>query len=72
MISVVIPVYNELDWTKQCIENLRLFIEEDYEIILVDDGSTDGTQERIAEKNIPNLKYFRFDKNRGVTAAWNK
>lgn len=41
-ISVVIPIYNVESYLKKCIESLRKQIYTDFEMILVDDGSTDG------------------------------
>ena len=45
MVSIIIPVYNKLDYTTRCIESLVMNSGETtpYEIILVDNSSTDGT-----------------------------
>ena len=51
LISVVIPTYNRLPILKKCLNALenQLFIDEshNYEIVIVDDGSTDGTTDWI-------------------------
>ncbi len=44
-ISVVLPTYNHLEFLPQAIESIRCQTFKDYELIVVDDGSTDGTQE---------------------------
>lgn len=52
-ISVIIPIYNMADSLEECIESIMQQTYEDYEVILVDDGSTDNSYEickRYAEK----------------------
>jgi GT2 family glycosyltransferase len=43
LVSIVIPVYNRWDLTKQCLETIAAHTPEPHEIIIVDNGSTDGT-----------------------------
>ncbi len=73
-ISIVIPVYNEeenieklYEELKEVLENLKL----DYEIIFVNDGSTDRTPQILDElaKRDPKVKVVHFRKNYGQTAA---
>ncbi len=74
MISVVIPAYNEEENIPILYEKLKKVLDnlgEDYEIIFVDDGSTDGTYEilkEIAQKD-KKVKVIRFRRNFGQTAA---
>jgi glycosyltransferase involved in cell wall biosynthesis len=74
MLSVVIPAYNEEENIPILYEKLKKVLDslgEDYEIIFVDDGSTDGTYQRLkqlAEKD-SRLKVIRFKRNYGQTAA---
>jgi Glycosyltransferases involved in cell wall biogenesis len=74
MLSVVIPAYNEEENVPILYEKLKKVLDslgEDYEIIFVDDGSTDGTYQRLkqlAEKD-SRLKIIRFKRNYGQTAA---
>lgn len=72
--SVVVPVYNEVDNIKplvQAIEQVMEKMAEPYEIVLVDDGSTDGTTHSL--RNLagikPNLKVVLFRGNFGQSAA---
>ena len=46
--SVVIPVYNVKDYLPKCIDSVLAQDFEDYEVILIDDGSTDGESGAIS------------------------
>lgn len=68
-LSLIIPVYNEARTVKQVLERCRA-LNLDKEIIVVDDGSTDGTREILAhEDGRDNVKVLYHDKNRGKGAA---
>ncbi|RJQ19416.1 MAG: glycosyltransferase [Nitrospiraceae bacterium] len=55
-ISIIIPVFNKFETTRRCIEHIREFNRAAaYEIIIVDNGSTDGTSNVIARGEIPRL-----------------
>ena len=74
-ISIVIPVYNERDNLVPLEEKLETELSKlsmTYEIILVDDGSTDGSPHIInsIKKNNPRLKLIRFGNNHGQSAAF--
>ena len=43
MISIIVPIYNTETYLKRCLESLLCQTEQDLQIILVDDGSTDGS-----------------------------
>jgi glycosyltransferase involved in cell wall biosynthesis len=69
MLSVVIPVYNEKETVLKILEKvLKLdFVEE---VILVDDGSTDGTREVLKQATLdPRVKIFFHERNSGKGAA---
>ena len=44
-ISVIVPVYNCVQWLQECIESVLNQTFREFELILVDDGSTDGSAE---------------------------
>jgi len=73
-ISVIVPVYNEvenIETLSNSLINVLNMMGKSYEVILIDDGSTDGTSEllkSIAENN-PVIKGIRFRRNFGQTAA---
>jgi glycosyltransferase involved in cell wall biosynthesis len=67
-LSVVVPLYNEEENLPILQEELRIALSGlDYEIVFVDDGSVDGTADRIAAA--PNVRLIRFAQNAGQSAA---
>lgn len=74
LVSIIMPVYNQIDLVGRALDSIP--VREDVEVIVVDDGSTDGTSEFLLEyersKRLPNLKLFRIEKNLGkMTSAGN-
>lgn len=69
MISVIITVYNGEKYIKQAIQSILNQSCKDYEIIIVDDGSTDNTYREL-EKYIDKIKYY-YKENAGVASARN-
>lgn len=70
LISVIIPVYNTELYLAEAIESVLAQTYQPFEVIVVDDGSTDGSA-TIAKKYIPSIKYH-FQPNSGTAAARNK
>ncbi len=68
-VSVVVACYNGGRTLKTCLESLERLNYPSYEVILVDDGSTDATPE-IA-KLFPKVRLFRHAKNEGLSVARN-
>ena len=73
-ISVVIPIFNELDNLGPLHEQLDQVLSKlghDYEILFIDDGSTDGSVERLREiaRRNARVKVVCFRRNFGQTAA---
>ncbi|MFP3854330.1 MAG: glycosyltransferase family 2 protein [Anaerolineales bacterium] len=69
-LSIIMPVYNEANTIKEIIERVQA-VELADEIIVVDDGSSDGTREilkRLAADN-PTVRLFLHDRNKGKGAA---
>ncbi len=68
-VSVVIATYNRCDFLAETIESVFQQGFKDYELIVVDDGSTDDTRKLVASYG-PRLRYY-FQENRGPSAARN-
>jgi glycosyltransferase involved in cell wall biosynthesis len=69
-LSVVIPVYNERKWIGELLKRVRA-VPIPKEIIVVDDGSSDGTVEVLAElqQSTPEMRLIRHSENQGKGAA---
>jgi FkbM family methyltransferase len=72
--SIIILTFNQLEYTKQCIASIEQFTQGPYEIIFVDNGSTDGTVEYLKEyaKIHGNVKLILNEENKGFAAANNQ
>ena len=68
-VSVVIPTYNRKDFILEAVKSVVEQSVSPYEIIVVDDGSTDGTGDAV-RKNFPDIVYI-YQQNKGVSSARN-
>jgi len=68
--SIVIVTHNQLEYTRQCLESIRRLTDEPYEIIVVDNASTDGSVDYL--RALPALQLIANDANRGFPAAANQ
>jgi len=69
-VSICVPTYNRKDYLKETLKSVFAQTYKDYEVVVVDDGSTDGTEQMIKEGNY-SIRYFR-QKNQGEPSARNK
>lgn len=69
MVSVVVASYNGDRTLEACLNSLRSLNYPNYEVILVDDGSTDRTQQII--RRFPTVRCIRHEANQGLSAARN-
>jgi GT2 family glycosyltransferase len=69
-VAVIIPVFNQLRYTRNCLDSLRKDRVEDRDIVIVDNASNDGTREFLAGH--PALKVVTNEKNLGCSSAWNQ
>lgn len=70
-VSVIIATYNRRKLLKESIESVLNQSFQDFEIIVIDDGSTDNTSELIQEINSPKIRYY-YQENSGRSHARNK
>ena len=72
LLSVLIPNYNHARYLPKCFAGLLGQTFTNFEIIITDDGSTDGSQEIIQEyaRRDPRFRPHYFPKNRGIAAAF--
>jgi len=74
-ISLIIPIYNEEDMIQKTINELKSFVKnekDEWEILLINDGSTDKTLEILIENKIKNFKIISYTLNRGKGFAIKK
>ena len=69
-VKIVIPVLNEVAYTKNCLEGLRRTGVSDSQVIIVNNGSTDGTADFLAQQ--PALTVITNPQNRGCGFAFNQ
>ena len=69
-VSVIVPLYNAREVIRETLDSIRSQTWTEYEIVVVDDGSTDGSGE-IVQKFDGSLRYIRQE-NAGVAAARNR
>jgi len=71
-ISIITPTYNRAHLLPRVWASLKAQTFSAFEWIVVDDGSTDGTESVVASFNDPRIRYIKLPKNRGVNAARNR
>lgn len=70
-ISVILPTYNRAHILKRSVESVLAQTYKNFELIIVDDGSTDNTKELVNSFSDPRLRYIKHEKNLGLAASRN-
>lgn len=69
--SIILVTYNKLEYTKQCIESIRWHTAQgSFEIIVVDNGSSDGTQQWLGQQD--DIRFIANADNAGFPRACNQ
>jgi len=71
MISVIMPTYNRAHLIKKAINSVLSQDYKDIELLVVDDASTDGTEELVKGIDDPRVTYIKLPERVGATRAWN-
>lgn len=71
MIDIIIPNYNGAGLLPTCLDALRAQTRRDFCVVVVDDGSTDGSRELLA-RQYPEVQVIVMPRNRGLAAAVNR
>ena len=64
-ISIIVPIYNAEKYIEKCVESLLNQTKKELELILINDGSTDQTDEILKKYKDKRIKYFK-NKNQGI------
>ncbi|HZF73410.1 MAG TPA: glycosyltransferase family A protein, partial [Gemmatimonadaceae bacterium] len=70
LISIVIPCYNRAHIVRETIDSVLAQTYRNFEVILIDDGSTDNTREVVSSYDDRRIRYF-YKANGGLSAARN-
>jgi glycosyltransferase involved in cell wall biosynthesis len=73
LVTVLMPIYNGADYVEEAIESVQKSTFRDFELVLVNDGSSDESGDicRAMAKKYNNIRLFTFRKNRGLVHALN-
>jgi glycosyltransferase involved in cell wall biosynthesis len=71
-VSVCIPTYNGASYLGQAIESVLAQDFEDFEVVICDDASTDGTPELCSRYEDLRIRYIRFEENAGQAGNFNR
>jgi glycosyltransferase involved in cell wall biosynthesis len=68
-VTILTPTYNRASLLRRSINSVLAQSWSDWEYIIIDDGSTDNTQEVLASYKDPRIRSVRFEQNRGIGTA---
>lgn len=72
LVSIIMPSYNTAPYIKETIQSVLNQSYEDWELLIVDDCSTDNTDEVLSEIHDPRIRIFKNDCNSGAAVSRNR
>ena len=72
MTSIIIPVFNQVNYTSQCVDRIRSNTISPYELIIINNGSTDGTKDYLESLKSTGIKIQHLSENTGFVNACNQ
>ncbi|TAE90354.1 MAG: glycosyltransferase [Bacteroidetes bacterium] len=72
LVSVVMPVFNAERYVEKAVKSILQQTYSNFEFIIVNDGSTDGSLNRLQQFTDNRIQVISFDQNRGIVSALNK
>jgi len=70
-VSIIIPTYNRKSFLKNAIDSVLAQSYEDFELIIIDNYSTDGTEEMVQKYSDPRLRFVKLERTGSVAASRN-
>lgn len=70
-VSVIIPTYDDADILPRAVQSVLEQTYSDFEVVVVDDASTDDTEEKVAGMDDPRIQFVSHETNQGGSAARN-
>lgn len=69
-VTIVIPLFNQLSYTRSCLDSLRATVGDKAAVLVIDNGSTDGTREYL--RGCEGISVIGNEANLGCAGAWNQ
>ena len=66
LVSVLLPVYNAQDTVVEAIQSILAQTYTHFELVVINDGSTDATRERILSVRDDRIRYYENEGNQGL------
>lgn len=71
-VSIIIPVRNGGEYIKECIGSIMQQTDQDFNLIILDNASTDGTVQWIRELNDPRIRIYESEKSLSIEENWSR
>ena len=72
MISVILPAYNAHKYLREAVDSILNQTYKDFELIIIDDGSSDSSSEIIESYNDSRIRFFKNGENKGLIYTLNR